>query len=527
MDADVAMTALACLVLLPVFLLARLYPIWPKRHQGCDAYNILMNAEAFRARPRLPIVMPPLFMLEKPEQWYPPGFLVLCALIPPRLMERGYWALNHLIDYVTACLIVVVTISVGGHWSVGFLAALAYAFAAGPVLEFSALNVRPFGLALFNLFLLSAWLAFGEPGASPAAPLMAVAVLAVLLFYSHKLSIQQLWFTLPALTLAFQDWRWLAALAGLYGLAFLVWPRGAWRVLRGHAVIVAFWHRNWPRLGAHAVRQSPIYGDGHTRTDFYADDSLAGLRRHALDTLHQNYFVGPFLLAYVSGGLSPHGTGLFLLVWCLSTYGAGIAIHLLKPLRGIGLGRQYIKFALPPTLAGTAVSIGQGDPLVIGVAAAAALLALRQYVLVSRSMRATDAGSVARASKNLDAVLSYLATERDAERATGGNICVMTLPVHLADYVAYRLRTPVYWGTHSDVFDARLEAYFPVLREPLSHYAADGANRLLLDTRYASPEEVGLGAVPMRFQGGPYMVFDLRAVTLAETPLPDKVDHEH
>src|ERR1700746_3643930 len=82
------------------FFLLRFYPIWPIRFQGCDAYYILMCAESFRREWRLPIRLPPVYLLEKPEQWYPPGFLVLCALIPQRWLERHFWALNHVVDFL-------------------------------------------------------------------------------------------------------------------------------------------------------------------------------------------------------------------------------------------------------------------------------------------------------------------------------------------------------------------------------------------------------------------------------------------
>ncbi len=46
-----------------VFMLLRLYPIWPNRFQGCDAYNILLCARALRRAKRLPIRLPGLFLL--------------------------------------------------------------------------------------------------------------------------------------------------------------------------------------------------------------------------------------------------------------------------------------------------------------------------------------------------------------------------------------------------------------------------------------------------------------------------------
>lgn len=487
------------------FLALRLWPIWPSRHQGCDAYNILLNAETLRSRPRLPIQVPPLFMLEEQDQWYPPGFLVLCALFPQRLLEQFYWLFNHIVDFGSALLIYAGAIWFGADIWLAAGLALIYAVMPGLVTEFSALNVRPFGLLLCNALILASFAFVSEPS-WPSA--LIAGLLALILFYSHKLSAQQLWFTLPVLALWFAEPPWLAPLIAMYILPFVVWPRGAWRVLRGHAVIIRFWHRNWNRLGAHMVRQSPVYGDGKTRSDFFADESPAAYLRFAKDMLHQNYFVLPTVAAAATGTLPFGGPTAFLIVWIGSVYLWGIAIHCLPSLRGIGLGRQYFKFALVPSLIATALALGATpiDPITWALAIAALALTLRQYIMIAHNLRSAAEGSVGRVSPDLDAALAHIAGNPETR--------VLALPVHLCDLVAHQTRQPVYWGTHSDVFDDRLEAFFPVMRHPLAYYAADGATHLLLDTRYASPEELELSSTPSAFSAGPFQLFKLEpAVT--------------
>ena len=63
-NADIICLVLGCgLRLFP----DQIYPIWPVRFQGCDAYYILMCAEAFRRERRLPIRLPPVYILENPS----------------------------------------------------------------------------------------------------------------------------------------------------------------------------------------------------------------------------------------------------------------------------------------------------------------------------------------------------------------------------------------------------------------------------------------------------------------------------
>ena len=426
--------------------------------------------------------MPPLFMLERQEQWYPPGFLVLCALLPQKLLETRYWLLNHLIDLISAIIIFATSLWFGSDLLWAACIFLTYSMMAGLVNEFTALNVRPFGLLLFNVVMVSAFAVTQDHWL-----LLLLAPLCVLLFFSHKLSVQQLWFTLPLLSLVTADLVWIGTLVMIYVLPFIVWPRGAWRVLGGHAVIVRFWHRNWTLLGAHAVRQSSVYGDGVTRTDFYSEEGFAAAINWWKESFHQNYFVLPVAGSVLLQDSWIHSdAGRMLLFWIGSVYLWAALIHFFKPLRGIGLGRQYIKFALLPSLVATALSLSVFEsPVSAVISTLAAVLTIRQYFLVTRNAFASSSGATAGADdQDLEAVLQHL--EQDVAARC------LCLPVHLCDLVAWRARRPVYWGSHSDVFDDRLEDFFPVLNRDLQHYVNDGVNRILIDTRYVLPQELGL-----------------------------------
>jgi hypothetical protein len=313
-----------------------------------------------------------------------------------------------------------------------------------------------------------------------------------------------LWFTLPVLTAATGEWIWLSVLVAIYALPFVIWPRGAWRVLRGHFVIVRFWHRNWRLLGAHSVRQSPVFSDGETRKDYYADGGPASPVRFLKDILHQNYFVAPVVIAVAAGASWTHSVlGIVLITWIASVYIWTFAIHFIKPLRGIGLAQQYIKFALVPSLIGASLSFI--DPVnwwVTGLAILATIATARQYILIARSNWREEADATAKGDDvDLNHMLETISKDTDAR--------IMCLPVHLCDLVAYKSRKPVYWGTHSDVFDDRLEAFFPVLKHSLEYYVRDGVNRLLIDTDYLRPDEIGLDPQKTEARAGRYSLFNL------------------
>ncbi|MCZ7594401.1 MAG: hypothetical protein M5U16_05370 [Hyphomicrobium sp.] len=459
------------------FLSLRLYPIWHIRVRGCDAYNILLCAEDVRRNRRLPPRIERLFILEEPEQWYPPAFFFLSALVPTRWLEQRFWLFNQLVDLANAALLfAIVTGFVGARE--GALAVIVYGMVAGLVQEFAALTTRPLGLFVLNALLLAAFVA------TTNSVWIALAVLCgVVLIYAHKLSAQQVWFALPVIALGMAEIRWLLLLPMIYLAAFMAWPRGFNEVVRGHIAIVRFWHRNWPLLGAHAVRQSPVYGSGQEGGHFSAPLQGA-LVDYLKQVLHQNYFTVPALATLLLPAVNP-AFQRFLVLWIVSVYAAALLIHFVKPLRGIGLGTQYVKFALLPSLLATAVAIGEGAPLWYQALAGAGLaLTVRQYWLVAKLLRGETTAPGLR-TEEIEPLLQRLSRDHEAR--------ILVLPYQLCDLVAYATRRPVYWGTHAQVFDERLERFFPVLRKPLSHYAQDGnLNRLLLDTRYAEPASLGL-----------------------------------
>jgi hypothetical protein len=479
------------------FFLFRLYAIWPKRYQGCDAYNILLCAEMLRRQRRLPIRLPEVFILEEKEQWYPPGFLILCALIPEAWLKKNYWLINHLIDLVHVSILFVAAAALDHPW-LGAFAVVLYAMLPSLVLEYSNLNTRPLGVLLLSAFLLSGYLGWNHPAWIAAAAIHGVALL-----YSHKLSSQQLWFTLPFLAIATGKWVWLLWLPGIYFLSFLIWPHGFRRILQGHWAVVSFWHRYWPLLGAHMVRQSPVYGNGKTRTDYYAVDGWPGLIRFAKETLHQNYFVVPVIIVAMVQPASS-ALGIFLLAWIGSVYVWAFMIYAIRTLRSIGLGGQYIKFAHMPIFL-YLIAFGPNFPAWNwAVVLLSVILNVRQYYLVSRNLRNILADQSGRISTELEAILDRLRGEKGAR--------VMCLPVHLCDLVAYLSRVPTYWGTHSHCFDEKLGDFFPVLRRRVEDYAYDdNLTHLLLDVEYVSPKELGLDEEDYLEWKGQYLLFPIHA----------------
>ncbi len=477
-----------------LFLIIRIFPVWRIRHQGCDAYFFLLCAEVFRRKWRLPIVLPGLFLLEPDEQWYPPGFIVFCGLFPEGILKRYYWLISHLVDgLVGVSLFVACRFLTGSEW-IALGAVGAYATAPRMVAEYVSLTSRPLGALLLVIFLASTWWWYGgkEWG------LAAAVVSGVALIFTHKLSMQLLWFLMPFLAVVYVDWRWLVPLATAYAVAALIGRGLLVKILRAHQDIVAFWHRNWRWLGAHVVKDSPVYGFLPPRAGHYRHDDPRAWLRFALELGHMNYFA--LFLPVAFWRYEEIGDfGQFCFWWAVGTYVWAAATHYLSFLRGLGLSVQYLKLSHAPVLVVVAILLVQANSIWLwGLAMVCALLTLVYYALTIRALRRNAGGSTARMSPDLERAFVQL---RNCVNAR-----ILTLPLQLSEMTAYVVRRPVLWGGHGYGF-TNIELLYPILRQPIEWFSHRYClTHLLLDERYVAAEILGLSDGDVVFQSGPFRV---------------------
>ncbi|MDE5453014.1 hypothetical protein GWE18_09090 [Bradyrhizobium sp. CSA112] len=475
-----------------VFLAIRIFPLGSHRERGCDAYYFLMCARALREDWQLPIRLPPKYLAEPEEQWYPPLFPVLIALLPSAWLHRRHWAVNHVLDLAFAGGLFYMTRHYVGDFGA---AATILVYAAQPALvqEFAALTSRPLGM-LLQLAAVAAGYACIIAGSWSAGALAVVAV--ALLVYAHKLSLQLLWFLFPFLALVMGAWEWVAILVAGYALAGVVWPGFFMKIQRAHIDIVSFWARNWPLLGANPVRQSPLYGDGKTKTSYYDSAAVRSAPAFLKTVLQINIFA-VFLPLGLVAPLQGVPFADFLWWWATGIYLWVGATHFVSRLRCLGLAQQYVKFGYAPVLGFLAIYLQETASIWIWFAAAACVaVQLRWYVLTALALRAEPAIPH---SDRLGELLQFI----EAQPAPR----IMVFPYHLADELAYRSKAQVLWGTHGYDFE-RVEPFFPVLQFPLSSLVnAFGLSHVVLDTNFAAPEELHLDAARGGKRIGRFIVF--------------------
>ena len=484
--------------LLAFSLVCLLYPRWHARQYGADAWYFMKAAEAMRRRPRWELVLPQ-FMLDIPEQWYPPGFTALLALFSPRQLHRWFWLINPLLDTLHLGLLLFVAWWLVPDWRFMLLAGLLYRLNPTLIDQYSNLNSRGIGAIFFSGLMLGlAAASLGLPWGYGAA-LLCVAMLCL----THKLTLQAFVGVALLGTFACPSVLWLPVLLGGMLLAWVVSGGFYWKILRGHWNILMFWRRNLHVLGAHQIFQSPLaeYRREGLESQLSYPPGLAGWKKMV------RFFIGnswlllalPLLFLYPS----PRPVFQLLVFWAWSVYLVGFLITFVRPLRFLGEGYKYLKLAyLPIALCLAEIALRPGLPLWAGAwTLAVLLLNLRSSW---RLVRAIKSEKLMEVGAQFREVFDYLKQQ--------GDVGVMCLPLHSADALVYHTNKRVFWGGHSGGF-RKLEPFFPVVRRRIEEYFEKHAlNYLLLNTDYVSPEELGLpkGDFEPVVSQSPYVLYRFR-----------------
>ena len=256
-------------------------------------------------------------------------------------------------------------------------------------------------------------------------------------------------------------------------------------------------------LGAHQVRQSPIYGTGKPG-GFHPASTGERFRLHFDRIVKTDLFVvGVAALALVAPPAADPQR--FLLAVILAIYAwAGLTLFVPR-LRFMGEGNKYLKYAMPPILAYVAIE-GMAKPSLWSALILLPILIwwMRYYYLTVRDL---SKSSLWVGDYNED-----LKTVAESLRALP-NPRVMCLSTHMADLLAYHSRVPVFWGTHGYGFK-RVEPFFPVIRRPIQEFVqTHGLTHLVLDGEYARPQELQLDDIAREIlQSGRYHLFEFQAV---------------
>lgn len=481
----------------------RLATFWKCRHRGCDAYYFLLSSQEFRKKRRLPIVLPPIYLLEQREQWYPPGFSMFLSLIPERWLNKYYWVVSPAVDCVIVAVVYglafVMTQSTGLAVVAGFL----YAINSASITHCTNLNSRGLASLLFCGAMLGV---MGFSGGGHTLYVVLAVVSGIGLLITHKLSPQLLYVLLPAMSLVFWDATYVVGLVVIV-LATLVATRGVLlKIWRGHADILRFWNTHWPNLGAHQINSSPMYSNDNGDPNKMFQGGWTGLFKQA-----QFMVMNPVAIMLVFPILRYASLGLFdkqMLWWAGLTYVFAIATTFIRPLRFLGEGHRYLQLAAVPVSYLAILPFWRGwsefTPWSYIVVCVSVVVAGVIYWRLYRFMGDPSKTLVPFVDQDLLRVIDYLKVEE-----THNIYCV---PDSLGDAIGYYTRKGVLRGTHNYPF-SMVDVFFPVYKVPLEYIlSAYEVSHLVVSKGYVEPERLGLDSDNLVLEAGNYGIFACAAI---------------
>lgn len=480
----------------PIVLLSffwRIIPLLRNAHSGCDAYYYLLCTEEFKQNRKIPIVLPPYYVLENREQWYPPGFAVFLSLVPRAFLDKIYWCISPAVDSLICGTAFLVSFYLMGNLSAAVIASLIYIFSPAAVTETQYLTSRQIG-ALFYVITAAASIAYQVRGQE--GWLVVALASGILLLMTHKFSVQTLIIGFAALALLAGDPVYILIILGI-AVGATVLSRGYYlKILYSHFDFIRFWSKNWPLLGGHQIEDSPVYRERDARLSpgVVYNKSLHGHARFLYDYLRENYYI---VFAIAALALMPGAPGAFsqeiqlISLLCIIAVAIGMTSYVIPQLRGIGFARQYGKYALPfGTVAAAYVLIAapawfQGAAILIVLYYSFRDMLGRLYRLLFRPAGQQSSGW------DMDRLQGLFAFVNSLE-----DPLIFCLPSTYNDLLAFKCRKRVLWGTHTSPTEA-FQPILPVLTSPVGEICARyQISHILIDKNYTSAERLGIVGSP-------------------------------
>jgi hypothetical protein len=349
------------------------------------------------------------------------------------------------------------------------IAGLIYAVTPQLVSETRNLNGRAFASLLQTLAML-ALLRSAIPSEGPTslllgqsniAPTAVAAVLIALLYNTHTSTTIAFIVSAATLTLVTGDPRFIAL--AVVGLPLAIVLSGGYylRVIQNHLYAARFWMRNVRLTRAHQIDDSPILGPSQrgAQAGLYAPTWRSRLAL-VVRVLGEN----PFILAMLATPIPENVWAFHMYWWAVAILIWSVLTTFGGPLRILGPGFHYMKASVFPSAYTLAVTVNMreggltGFDVMLLISFLASFGALAYFFRVM-DMRQTE--QTAQTPPDLARATEYLREQPEGS--------VLVLPNMFADFVMYNSGKPVVWGGHSGNL-ARLEEFFPVIRQPLSYF---------------------------------------------------------
>lgn len=490
------------IVLLPALfaLITFLFQARPRfynRYFGVDAWRHLLTVDYIRSHKRLPSDSGEHHLFKGPFD-YPPALLLVLSLFPRDFLEKYQGFVSPLIEAMHSLLLFAVCYLLTANLVVALLAQVIHGLAPVMAMENSQLSARGFGSLVFSTSILLMFFY----SLSPSWPLLGGAVLfTTILFFSHKMASQAMFFATVLLSLVERDPVYVGVFLLSAGLAVLV-SRGLYiRILRGQIAILKFFRKNTKSRYAHQVR-GVQNGRGGQDLDFTSRLKAAIGRFPLVALIASNPFVLIFAIAAVilsnnivrsefvallTPGIIPK-----FMWWVIIMYVLGVITAQVRPFQFLGEGTKYVVYSLFPLSAVLAVftwfyAVQKGNYWFFLPLLATAVACLVQVVWMQENIVIKD--SMRSLTVPLIKVIDYLKT-------TDGEVRLAVFPVAASFIISYFADCKVLStdSAYIHVHDQDFADFEPFLRRPLLDYVGKyRISHILVNEGYVNTAELKLG----------------------------------
>lgn len=454
---DVGLLAIA----LGLSILIRVRFVNISSRDAVDHFYWILVARLFRGRFKLPLKMDGKYLLEDDRLSYPLGFGFFLSRFSENFLrspKSNYITLT--IDLTVLLLLFVLGVAIGLN-GIG-LGAVVLVYGIAPVLV--SYNTQLTSRSLGNLFLICSLIfqtlaAKYDFGFNLLFGFLGVVALAAV-FATHKMTTQFYLFLLPGWfysIMSFGEHAFFIAIGSpFFALLLLISVTGfkqqklQWMA---HREIISFWYRNWPFLGAHQFRDSPIYGT--EKVKIFSRFHLPGMRgvvSHC--SLLFAYLPLAFFLP-ITLLVTPPPADLIFIPAIFAVVIAASTL-LIPQLKCLGGGHLYMFNAVP------FVSIWWG--MLLSEHYTSFVVVLSFVVGVCLTLVCLFIGAKRRALRDKDKknkigpLIEYLSN------MPKHNVAIF--PVQHAEKIALETPHSVFWGAHGLGFK-KIEPYWPVMRKEL------------------------------------------------------------
>ncbi len=482
-------------------LLMRIISRLTNRNFGIDTWYFLLYAEEFRNNRKLPVKLP-YYLLDEVSQFYPPGFAIFLSIFSKKIIERYNWLVVPILDSLHLVLIFIFTYYLTFNLAIAVFTSLLYICSPVLISQGSTLNSRIFGSFLLSAVMINLYLFLQL---SNNLNLVLSVFFGLLLFFSHKMSVQQFLFLTVGLSLIMLEPVFINVFILIFLLSILLGRRFYLNMLKSHFLIIKFWAKNLKFMDRHQIYQSEFY---ENLKKAQAMKSFKGLRSSKfIYTLERSKLIGIFLIIIFIYFFSPvirAANFSFVFYWFVLNYFTIFCTSFIPGFKRLGEGHKYLIYGVFPS--SFLLSLCLLTQLVFPFSYILLGLILAINMVVSLFIiKVLPENSLAGLDSNFFKIFDALKSAQ-AER-------ILCLPFSKADAVAYFTKKEVLFGGHSLGWE-KLDLFWPVLKKPIEYFIEEyRITNILIDKRYVDFEDLKLKFnCDIVSQAGDYTLYEVKNI---------------